>query len=202
MVGLHTRDREGRLTDHKWDFSAIFDMPLQSKLTLEEIYRDERRGSTLFEDLASHIVKFEIQPGEALRLEGSFTVGDAIDYRNARLAEEQSCELTAEVKPGIHWNAKLVVTDFDLDAAGRTAGRHEAGRLPGDLQLQHPLAAAGDRAARRDRLRGSERPGRPAGFREPGQPAALLLQDQPADPAFPRLLRRLPRPRRGRGRGR
>lgn len=133
LVGLHTRDREGRLTDHKWEFYAVFDMPLQSKLTFDEIYRDERSGHILFENLATHTVRFEIQPGEALRLEGAVAFGDAIDYVNQRLADQRSIDFTAEVKPGIHWNTKLVLTDYDLDVA---AGRLVDTRLA-DFQLTY-----------------------------------------------------------------
>ena len=118
LIWLHTRDQEGLLTDDKWDLSATFEMPLQSRLVLQSIYRDERSGATLFEGLSSNVVSFEIQPNEKMKLDASLTCGDAIDYANDRQADERILRFTAEIKPGIHWNTKLALTELDLDVAG------------------------------------------------------------------------------------
>jgi hypothetical protein len=118
LTYFHTRDQAGRLTDDKWDLLAVFQMPLQSKLTLESIYRDERRGPVLFENLSSQVLKFEIQPSELGKFAGALTVGDAVDYANQRPADEIRCELDVEVKPGLRWNTGLRLIDHDLDAGG------------------------------------------------------------------------------------
>ncbi len=117
LTYFHTRDQQGRLTDDKWDLVAELQMPLQSKLTLESIYRDERRGPVLFEDLRSAIATFEIQPSELGRFEAQLTLGDAIDYANQRRADERRIFLSAEVKPGIHWNVSLALIGQELEAA-------------------------------------------------------------------------------------
>lgn len=116
LTYFHTRDQLGQLTDDKWDLLGEFQMPLQSKLTFESIYRDERRGPVLFENLRSNLVTFEIQPSELGRLEASLVYGDAVDYANQRQADEKRIAIEAEIKPGIHWNLSLALTDQDLDA--------------------------------------------------------------------------------------
>lgn len=119
LLWLKTENQRGELTDDKFDFLASFEMPRQSQFAFESIYRDERSGATLFENLLSNRISFEIQPSEAMRLEAEVTIGDAIDNANQRLAQEWILWLKAEVKPGIHWNTQLALAEQSLEVGAK-----------------------------------------------------------------------------------
>lgn len=136
LTWLHTRTQGGELTDDKWDLMADFAMPRQSNLILQLIQRDERFRHQLFEDMVTGKVELAIQPSESLALRGRVQLGETIDYRESRPADERQLMIDLELKPNIHWNVKLTAIEQDLEIA---AGQLSLTRLA-ELRLTYQLS--------------------------------------------------------------
>ena len=115
--GRATWDHDGNLTDQMIEAMGIYQGPLQSTAVLQyrrtrELYIKE------YYDLNEFIVYGEMKPLNGLRLRITGVSGDAVDYSNARKADQWLLAPFAEVSLGRHINFNLSHTYQRLDLRG------------------------------------------------------------------------------------
>jgi hypothetical protein len=121
-VGLSGRmvyDYEGKLTDGQADILALYQGPLQS-LAVAQISRKREHYAGKDYDLSEAVAMLEMKPFGGMRFGLHALYGDAIDYSNARPADQLLLAPILEFNLGRHFNVNLQHTLQSLsDGGGR-----------------------------------------------------------------------------------
>jgi hypothetical protein len=122
VTGERIEDHSGQLTDESFRLYGGFNGPLQSFLQLgvsqAKTYVVANGRAILHEGLDSVDLNAIVQPSGVARLELSGSAGDTVDYTDNRPARQVTLSPSAELKLGLHVNAKLDHTYQQLNVDG------------------------------------------------------------------------------------
>ena len=118
-VGLRTEDHDGRLTDQRIGVQAIYSGPRQSLLDLT-FSKNKALLEGVTYDLDQVDVVGEIRPSGTIRINLTGTLGDALDFANARLGTGVKLGPEVQYRAGRHVELRL---GHNLERVSVDAGR-------------------------------------------------------------------------------
>lgn len=121
LLAIDTRGDDGEILDRVVGITGSVVGAQQSRLTAYYENRDEAFVGSLFEDMRSASLDFDIQPSGSVRLGLVVVEGDTIEIREVRRADNREIAPRLELKLGDHFNFRLDLTRQDLEV--------ESGRL-------------------------------------------------------------------------
>jgi len=122
MTGERIEDHSGQLTDESFRLYGVATGPLQSYfqvgLSRNKTFVAANGRAVLHDGLSSVDFDAIVQPSGVARLELFGIVGDTVDYTDNRPAHQVTLSPSAELKLGLHVNAKLDHTYQRLNVDG------------------------------------------------------------------------------------